>query len=460
MTSMPASQLRERVVSGLRAQAINQGAIIVVQVGSVAAFIHFWGVSLYGEWLLLFAIPSYLSMSDVGFTTAVGNEMIMLTARDQREHALRLFRSAWSLLVWLFAGLPVLIVCLAVVAPLESWMQLDTIGEDSAVVILFLFTIQVVLSLTGGLLHAGFSCQGRYGAGTFGLALSTLLEFAAILTVLVLGGGPTAAAAGMVLGRLTGVLAMRVSLRRLVPWLGLKRKARPLRELRHLIGPALASGAFPLGNALNLQGMVLVVGTTLSPTSAAIFSTIRTLTRSGMQLLRVVWSVAAPEISAAFGAGDRALLKVIHRRSCQVAAWFAGCVVAGLVALGSPVVEVWTGGKIPLDRQLLYLLLAVVLVNALWYMSLAVLYATNRHHRIALEYVLASLVSLPVAYGLIGPLGLSGAAVALLMLELFMAGAALRRTLPSAGDRLSSFLPAVWSPPLFILRRGPTTTGH
>lgn len=460
MMSKPASRLHKRVTKGLQAQVVNQGAIIVLQVGGVAAFIHFWGVSLYGEWLILFAVPGYLAMSDVGFITAVGNEMIMTTARGRREHALKLFRSAWSLLLGLYVALPVLVVCVAAPAPLEGWLQLDTIGEGSALLILFLFTLQVLLSLTGGLLYAGFACEGHYGAGTLSMALSTLLEFGGIFAVLAFGGGPTMAAAGMVVGRLLGVGGMRVRLGRLVPWLELKRKARPLRDVRHLVGPALASGAFPLGNALNLQGTVLLVGAVLGPASVAVFSTIRTLTRFGMQLLRVIWSVTAPEISTAFGSGNRSLLRVIHRQSCQVATWVAGIVVMGFIILGGPAVDIWTGGKIPMDHELLYLLLAVLFANALWYMSLAVLYATNRHQRVAVDYVLGSLLTLPLAYGLIGPFGLSGVAIALLMLEIFMVAAVLRRTLPSAGDRLSSFLPALWTPPLFILRRGPTTFGR
>lgn len=457
---MPASRIRERITKGIHAQVVNQGAIIVVQVGGVAAFVHFWGLSLYGEWLILFAIPSYLGMSDVGFTTAIGNEMVMLTGRRQRQHALKLFRSAWSLLVGLALVLPALVMSAAALAPVASWLQLNAISEHSALLILLLFTLQVLLSLTGGLLYAGFACEGHYGAGTLAMALSTLLEFAGILTALVLDGGPPMAAAGMVVGRLVGVVGMRVSLKRLVPWLELQRKSYPLRDIRHLTGPALASAAFPLGNALNLQGMVLVVGAGLGPASVAIFSTVRTLTRFGMQLLRVIWSVTAPEISAAFGAGNAALLKLLHRRSCQISAWVAAAFVLGFTFLGGPIVDTWTGGMVPVDRKLLYILLTVVFVNALWYMSLAVLYATNRHQRVALDYAAGSLLALPLAYVLLSPLGLPGAALSLLALELFMAAAVLRRTLPSAGDHLSSFLSVVWSPPLFILRRGPTTSGR
>jgi O-antigen/teichoic acid export membrane protein len=434
---------------------LNQAVIVVVQVVGVAAFLHFWGVGLYGEWLVLFAVPSYLSMSDVGFTSAIANEMIMLTARNHRGQAGSLFQTGSSLLLRLSLVLPVLVVVVAVVAPTGDLLNLDIIGESSLALILFLFTIEVLLTLLGDLLYAGFACEGHYGTGTIGLSMSMLLEFVGILTVLILGGGAVAAAAAMVIGRLFGVVGMRVRLKQLVPWLKLKPNRQPFREARHLIGPALASGAFPLGYALNLEGMVLAVSAALGPVSVAVFSTTRTLTRFGMQLLRVIWSVTTPEISAAYGARNEALLRLIHRRSCQVSAWIAGAFVLGMAVFAGPVLNVWTAGEIPLDRELLYLLLAVVFVNSLWYVSLSVLFATNRHERVAVDYVIGSMLSLPLAYVLITPFGLSGAAIALLALEIFMTAAVVPRTVSSAGDRLSKFVQAISEPPVFILRRGP-----
>ena len=73
----------------------------VMQLVGVPVFLHFWSVPLYGNWMVVSAIPSYLSFSSVGFGSVAGNEMTMLVAREDRAAALRVFQSCW----WLIAGL-------------------------------------------------------------------------------------------------------------------------------------------------------------------------------------------------------------------------------------------------------------------------------------------------------------------------------------------------------------------
>jgi len=56
-----------------------------VQIVSVPVFLHFWGVKLYGEWLIISGIPTYLRLSYVGFATVACNDMTMRVIADDRE---------------------------------------------------------------------------------------------------------------------------------------------------------------------------------------------------------------------------------------------------------------------------------------------------------------------------------------------------------------------------------------
>jgi O-antigen/teichoic acid export membrane protein len=122
--------------------------------------------------------------------------------------------------------------------------------------------------------------------------------------------------------------------------------------------------------------------------------------------------------------------------------------VAGLAVLGAPILHVWTSGKVDTSGLLLYLFLAATVIDALWYTSLAVLYATNRHQRVAVYYSLASVLSLPLAYLLFKAWGLEGAALSLLLLEVFMLFPVLHQSLPAAHDRARAWLGVILQPPL------------
>ena len=80
MMNVPQS-IRSRLVKGFGANIYGQVVTAVVQLVGVPIFLWAWGTELYGEWLILFAIPSYLSMSDLGFSLSAANDM---TARGCR----------------------------------------------------------------------------------------------------------------------------------------------------------------------------------------------------------------------------------------------------------------------------------------------------------------------------------------------------------------------------------------
>jgi hypothetical protein len=59
------AQVTRRLLRGLGANAYGQFVTVIVQLVGVPILLHAWGAQLYGEWLILFAIPAYLAMTDL-----------------------------------------------------------------------------------------------------------------------------------------------------------------------------------------------------------------------------------------------------------------------------------------------------------------------------------------------------------------------------------------------------------
>jgi O-antigen/teichoic acid export membrane protein len=450
-TSADQDQLLVRLRKGTAGQGVYQLAIIVVQTAGVPIFLAAWGVQLYGEWLTLFAIPGYLAISDIGFTTAATNSMAMSVAEGKRQKAHTTFKSSWLTVTSVSAFV---LACTTIIAwslPVRTLLNLSVIGDDATVWIIFLLGLQAIGSMQTGLLYAGFVCEGHYGVGMTGLGGVHLFENALVAGWLTIGGGPVGAAAALSTGRFLGNAVLWLLLRRRSPWLFLRGRKTSYRDIRELLTPALASGAFPVGNAMSLQGVTLVLGNALGPVTVAAFSTIRTFTRFGMQILRAVVAVISPEVSAAFGRGDRRLLRELHRRATQLSLWLAGITLAGMAVLGPTIIDIWTGGRIIVEWPLLYLLLGVVLVNASWFTSLSVLYATNNHQRVAAAYLLATTGALTAAYFTAEIVGVNGVACALIGLEIVMAAVVLRASLRFVDDTLRPFLAQLVRPPTFAI---------
>lgn len=425
---------------------------IFIRLAEVPLLLAFWGPQLYGEWLMIAAIPAYLAIGDGGFAGAACRDMAMKSGAGDRLGALAVFQSTWLLLLTVSIVAGLLAYGFVEVAPLSRWLGFSVMTGHETQLVLLLLVAHVLIGFQGGLLNGGFWVSGRYPTGMVLSAVTQLLEFSGLAIAVILGGGVVQAAGGYLGGKVLGTGLMWIGQRRVSAWLRHGFAHASLSELRCLTAPAFASLAFPLGNALNIQGMRLVVGLTLSPAAVAVFTPLRTLSRLAMQPRAVINRMIEPEMALAFGAEDTSLFQRLFSKSCQFAFW--GCLLAALMVGVSAhwVFPVWTSGKVVMHWPTFIMLLSGVLVNSLWYTALMVPYATNRHVRIAVFY---SLIYGGGAFvmGYFGAKGsgLSGAALALIIVEIVMAAIVVREALKLARVKMGRWVCAVLHPPLDTL---------
>src|SRR3989442_257140 len=112
-----------RLLKGFGANLYGQAAVVVIQLAGVPILLNYWHPQLYGEWLILFAIPGYLSMTDLGFSQSAANDMTARVARGDRAGALTVFQSLGALVfLAAFAGLVLVGIAVALL-PVGSWMH-------------------------------------------------------------------------------------------------------------------------------------------------------------------------------------------------------------------------------------------------------------------------------------------------------------------------------------------------
>jgi len=86
--------LYRRILAGVGSNAFGHIITIFIQLCSLPVFLHFWTLGQYGKWLMISAVPSYLSMADVGIVTSARNLMTMAMAAGDTNKANRVFQSA------------------------------------------------------------------------------------------------------------------------------------------------------------------------------------------------------------------------------------------------------------------------------------------------------------------------------------------------------------------------------
>jgi O-antigen/teichoic acid export membrane protein len=438
---------QRRLVLGFLSNWVSKLAGTIVQLVQVPVFLHFWSVNLYGEWMILNAIPAYLAFSNIGFGSVAGNEMTMLEAAGDREGALRVFQSCWWLIAAICGATALLLAAVLLLVPVAGLLRLSVIGEGDARWILLYLGLSVLLGQFEQLMGAAYTCVGRYPYGSFLKSMMSLAAFAAMMVPVALGRGPRTTALVFAAANMLGTVVFGALVRHDIPWLRYGWQHARLSEIRRMSGPAIAFMGFPLGNALNLQGTLLVVGYALGPLDVVIFSTARTVSRVALQMVQMVNITFWPELSLAYGAKDDNLLRTLHRRACQLALAVAVVIVAAMMSFGPWFLTHWTGGHVPPSRGLLSILLLVVVCYALWSTSSTLVAATNQHQRLALYYICGTSITIVFTYLLARRFGLYGAAASLLISELIMNTYVLPNSLRMTHDTMRGFLASLFRLP-------------
>ncbi len=431
---------KRRLLLGFFVNWIGRLSSSLVQLIQVPIFLHFWGVPLYGEWMIVNSIPAYLSFSNVGFGNVAGNEMTMMVAREDRESALRVFQSCWWLIAIICTVTIVLLSGALLYLPAARLLKLTHISQYDTKWIIFYLGLSVLFGQLEQLLQSAYRSIGRYPYGTFLKTLFSLGAFASTLVAVMLGCGARVTALVYAVANIAVTLLLCILVNRDIPWIKFGWSHASVAEIRRLVRPAIAFMGFPLGNALNLQGTLLAVGYALGPVDVVVFGVARTVSRVALQMVQMVNTTFEPEMSIAFGAGNYELLRTLLRRACQLALLVAIAIVLLMITLGPWFLTHWTSGHVPPSRTLLSILLLVVIFYALWSTSATLMTSTNQHQRLATYYILGTSLTCILCYFLARAYGLYGAAASLLISETVMNLYVVPASLRIAHDTLPAFL--------------------
>lgn len=419
--STSGSGLISRLRDGLGAQAFSQVLNLTIRLAEVPLFLTFWGADRYGEWLMVATIPSYLAMADGGLTGTTQREMTMRVGAGDRAGALAIFQSTWVLLQ--FISMAVGAMCLGTVffVPIHEWLALKSMTADTLSIVIVALVLHVLLSFQCGLIYGVHSCEGRYARGTILTNIGYLLDFAGMAITISYGGGPAQVALGLMAGRCAGLILFTADKANVAPWINYGWDSASRQHIQRILKPSLASMAFPLGEALNVQGMRLLVGLIFGPSAVVAFSSIRTICRSAMKPILIVSRLIEPEIALAYGAGRHDAVRSLFLKGCQISLWGAMVGCLGLWFAADALFLLWLGTRVTFNHSLFGLLLLASLSNSLWSTALMVPYATNQANSIATIYLgVFGLGTLLLAYALVPILGVNAFGWAIFAGELIL----------------------------------------
>ncbi|CAA6826055.1 MAG: Unknown protein [uncultured Sulfurovum sp.] len=413
----------ERIFKSSTASAASLVARVAQQLLLVPILILVWPTELYGEWLIISAIPIFLSLSDFGFVLAGSNELSR-RASIETQSSVQQFYNVYSVYFqrWSIFIMFVLALC-SFLLPLKKLMGLQLISTIDTSIIFFLLSLSALISQNSLTLFAGLRSKGKTHYGLWVRVILALLQIVlAFILVWLLESSPVVLASGMFILSLGAYLLEWILLKRI----GLTQKANiflPLKDnipMKPYFAMGLEMMLIPLAQALILQGSILLIGKLLGPVYVVLFATHRTLTRLSSSVLQVFSNPLMAEAGLMQRPEDKKPLTKIVCLLSRVTFWLSIIIFIGFMLLGKWIYTLWVQGKIDFDFNLITILLIAVVAESLWRIITSVRMGSNRHRPVAWGYFVFTIIGLLLASYLSIDYGILGVAIGVTSVDVLM----------------------------------------
>lgn len=395
----------KRVLKGLTAIFCGQFVITAGNLLLVPLYLVHWSATVYGEWLALFSLVSYLSTLDLGMNMAVVNQLTQAYARgDLKEYAYNQHSALGFYLI--LAGGGSLLLALAVwLLPIPSWLGLRETPPGEAAWVIWLLGLQVLWTLPSGFIVAVYRTTGNLARSQWIGNIQRLAVLGLTALILFLGGNMQAVALWQLTPLIIVVSYAIWDLGRRFPALLPRLSKANLTIAKGLIKPSLLFALIMLANAITQQGSIIVISSALGGVAVAIFATSRTLANLIRQVVGAFSNALWPDLTAMEARCEQTRLRVIHR--LLVIGSTALCIAFGvsLWYVGDEIIIVWTRGKLNPDLTLLRLLVLLLVVQSPWLASSVFTAAANRHKKLAWSYLISAVIGIGIASVLVRWIG-------------------------------------------------------
>jgi O-antigen/teichoic acid export membrane protein len=411
----------KRILKGSGAQGIGFVARIAEQLLMIPILLSAWSVQLYGEWLLISAVPVYLSLSDMGFVTSGSNELTKRAQSGITPNVRRFYQdyvsvfAQWSFLIF------VVVALITMAMPFEQVFNLTVMSASTAQLAFISLIAGALLSQNALTLIAGLRAKHAFHVGVFIRALTSISSLLLVsCMVFFFDAGPLSMAIGMVALRILEFFGLGLILKAKDFSPGWRFLRKPNEPMLPLLKTGLEYMLMPASQAIVIQGMVILIGASLGAAAVALYATHRTLARMTAQVVQLGVAPLRAELGLLHGEENKTIVKQLMVRGASLTLWASILAAVSLMVIGKPVFEAWTNDSLEFDRRLFAFLLAATVFEGLWRVAATLRLGTNQHRPLARGYFVLSCSGMIIAYLFVSILGILGSGLSLWLIDISM----------------------------------------
>lgn len=339
-------------------------SVIVAQLLTIYFFTNYKGIGFYGNWVLIYTIPGYLSIAEFGVSAIVGTRMMKSFLNKKRQIFYSQLFLSFTILTFNFVFL-FLVYHLAICFGLDFNHLIKLNGVDVNFLISNLM-LYVFLCWICTLFEHVFRSVDRFSTGVIATSVIRMLELVFPFYILK-SHGVEEFVFLLLISRLILTLIfifyVKITIDKMLFFNRLNCK---LIYVRLLFLRGISFSTFPIGNAIVLQGTSFIVGVYCGPTILGVFNILRTISRLLVQSAAAINKAFWPHLTKSSVSGDYETFEKYKRISLKIIVLY--CITVSFVVCVSSdmLFKLWLGKELVFDFYQLSLLLLLSTSTSLW----------------------------------------------------------------------------------------------
>ncbi len=436
--------ISSRLLGNGVAQVLSILLLLVQQLSLVPLFLYYWGVAYYGEWLAISAISVFLATADCGIGSASSNYFsINWFQNDPEMKPYDILKSSlWSVCLVCFL---ITTIISGVVYVLQSSGLLDAslFGHSEIWWIILFLALGRFSGLFAQCFEGCFRVVGKASRWTYFYCIRVVLEITGVCAALIAGYQAVSVAFVLCVAEILRLCIVIYFASKCCGENRLFSGDASLKIALNVMRKGFSFLIMPLWRGILFQGSIVVTRMTLGPESAALWGTMRMLSRSAVQATMIIEYSTAPELQVELAKGNCVKARNIYRLAVIYGACIGIVGALSLYFLGDFIYAIWTSNSLSLEYWPWLFTILGIIPCCIWSSSSAVLRAANKPEILARWGLVLSVLVCVCIYFLASPLGFVVIPLSVLLLDSVLMLVVVSSSLSVVRDNLKSLMGVV-----------------
>jgi hypothetical protein len=336
----------KRIIKTLSAHSYGQLITIFLTLIIPSIIINRWGAEFFGKWITVFAITQFFSLSDLGISIGLGNQLC-LNSNDSKEKAYALINKTckFILLNIFFCILIILIVSIL----LNLYLEKILINNINEMTIIFFFSSLIsVFQPYQNILAAYYRYNNKIELGIFLTNTIRLLEGLVFIVLTYEDIDLEYILVSLLIIRL--IITIYIYLRIKIKCKNKTIEVEKFKEMKHA-GYGFAT--IQISQQINLQGPVILISFIVGANEAGLLSVSRTISRLPVQPLIIFLNSINHDITELYK--NKKFIEIKNNiRKLALIFTTISVIIATISILATELIEnYWLHNKLSLDTWLL-----------------------------------------------------------------------------------------------------------